>query len=153
MDSDGQNGIPLTNDTDHDNNPSWQALNPPACSLIGESKTKSLTELVVTVACSNENAVAGVGGELAVKTRAAGPAAASKRKRKKQVPLEPVSAQVPQSAATAIALAIPRKARRAIKRSGKAGNAALTVTLTDDLGQSTTLTQTIKVKPKRKRKK
>ena len=60
---------------------------------------------------------------------------------------------MPQGVATVITLAIPKKGRKALKRSGKAGKAALTVTLTDDLGESSTLTHTVKVKPKRKRRK
>ena len=149
MDANGQNQAAVTQNGDFDNQVDWQALNPPACILTGDAKTKSSTEVSVALLCSNENAAASAGGELTAKAPKKRGAAES---RKKIVQLTPASAQVPQGSATALTLAIPKKGRRALKRSGKAGTATVTVTVTDDLGASATLTHTVKVKPKRKRK-
>jgi Tol biopolymer transport system component len=150
MDASGQNPVPLTQNSDFDNQVDWQPLNPPDCSLIGPSKSKSLTEVVVTLQCVNENATASASGQLTAKVPKSGLAAASK---KKVVPLSQAGAEIAEGSQVSIALQIPKKGRKALKKSGKAGQAAVTVTLTDDLGESTTLAQTIKVKPKKKKKK
>jgi Tol biopolymer transport system component len=149
MDADGQNQAPVTQNTDMDNQPDWQPLNPPNCSLTGESKQKSLREIPLTLMCANENAAATANGEMTVKKRRKRGAAASK---KKVLPIDPVGAQAQESVATPLTLAIPKKARRAIKRSGKAGNAVVTVTVTDDLGETATLTHAVKIKRKKKRR-
>jgi Tol biopolymer transport system component len=149
MDAGGQNPVALTQNSDFDNQVDWQPLNPPACSLTGPSKSKSVREVVVTVLCVNENATANASGQLTAKVPKSGFALASK---KKTVALVPSSAPVPEGTQIAIPLQIPKKGRKALKKSGKAGNAAVTVTVTDDLGESTTLTQAIKVKPKKKKK-
>jgi Tol biopolymer transport system component len=149
MDANGQNPVALTQNTDFDNQVDWQPLNPPQCSLTGASKTKSVKEVVVTVLCTNENVTASATGELTAKKPKPGRAVASK---KKVFSLASANGAVPEGSSTALTLQIPKKGRKTLKRSGKAGKAAVTVTLTDDLGQSTTVTQTIKVKPKRKKK-
>ena len=149
MDADGQNQATVTQNTDFDNFVDWQPLNPPSCSLSGESKQKNVREIPLTLVCGNENAAATAGGEMTVKVRRKRGAAASKRK---VLPIGPIAAQVQESVATPLTLAIPKKARRAIKRSGKAGKAAVTVTVTDDLGATATLAHTVKVKRKRKKR-
>jgi dipeptidyl aminopeptidase/acylaminoacyl peptidase len=148
MDADGQNQVPLTQSSDIDNQVDWQALNPPACSLIGASKSKSIKQVVVVVRCLNENANATAAGQLTAKVPKSGLAVTSK---KKNVALTPAGAAVPEGAEIPVTLEIPKKGRKALKKSGKAGRAAVTVTLTDDLGESTTVAQTIKVKPKKKK--
>jgi Tol biopolymer transport system component len=149
MDAGGQNPVPLTQNSDFDNQVDWQPLNPPACSLIGPSKSKLVKEIVVTVLCVNENATANASGQLTAKVPKSGLVLASK---KKTVALSPASAAIPPDTQVPITLQIPKKGRKALKRSGKAGNAAVSVSLTDDLGQSTTISQAIKVKPKKKKK-
>jgi hypothetical protein len=148
MDADGQNESPLVTGPDNEFSPDWQPLNPPSCSLTGPSKSKSVKEVVVTVLCS-ENANAAATGELTAKAPKLRLAVASK---KKHVPLPPATASVTPGTPTAITLAIPKKGRKALKKSGKPGTATIAVTLTDDTAQSSTLTQTIKVKPKKKKK-
>jgi Tol biopolymer transport system component len=148
MDADGQNQVALTQNTDFDNQVDWQAINPPACSLTGATKSKSVKEVPVTVLCVNENATASASGQLTAKVPKSGLAVSSK---KKTVALSPAGAAVAEGDQIPIALQIPKKGRKALKKSGKAGSAGVTVTLTDDLGASTTLAQTIKVKPKKKK--
>jgi Tol biopolymer transport system component len=148
MNADGQNESPLVTGPDNEFSPDWQPLNPPSCSLTGPSKSKSVKEVVVTVLCS-ENANAAATGELTAKAPKLRLAVASK---KKHVPLPPATASVTPGTPTAITLAIPKKGRKALKKSGKPGTATIAVRLTDDTAQSTTLTQTIKVKPKKKKK-
>jgi Tol biopolymer transport system component len=148
MDADGQNQAPITQNTDFDNQVDWQPLNPPGCSLMGESKSRNLNEVVVTLLCS-ENVAATATGELTAKVPKPRWAEASK---KKVVPLTPANAAVPQGAATVLTLPIPKKGRKALKKSGKAGNAALTVAVTDDLGESAILTHALKLKKKKKKK-
>ncbi len=150
MDADGQNQTPVTQNTDFDNQVDWQPLNPPSCSLSGDSRSKKLREITLTLLCTNENAAASANGEMSVKKRRKRGAAASKRK---IVPIEPVGVQLQRGVPAALTLAISKKARKAIKRSGKAGKATITVTVTDDFGEAATLTHAIKVKPKKKKKK
>jgi Tol biopolymer transport system component len=149
MDADGQNQVALTQNADFDNQVDWQALNPPRCSLAGEAKSKNRKEVVVSLVC-DENAVASAGGELTAKVRK--PRTATQSKKKKVVPLTPASASVPQGTATVLTLAVPKKGRKLLKRSGK-GSATVTVTVTDDLGESATLTHFVKIKRKPKPKK
>ena len=149
MDAGGQNQVAVTQNSDFDNQVDWQALNPPQCSLTGESKSKNLKEISLTLVCANENAAVSASGEMTVKTRRKRGAAASK---KKVVPIDPVGTQLQESVPTPLTLAIPKKARKAIKRSGKAGNAVVNVTVTDDLGETAALAHAAKVKPKRKKR-
>ncbi len=149
MDANGQNPVALTQNSDFDTQVDWQPLNPPGCSLAGESKSRNLHDVTVTLLC-NENAAANATGELIAKVPKPRVAAASK---KKVVPLTPASADVPQATATVLTLAIPKKGRKALKRSGKAGTATLTVTVTDDLGESAILTHAVRIKKKKKKKK
>jgi Tol biopolymer transport system component len=148
MDADGQNQVPVTQNADFDNQPDWQPLNPPSCSLSGDSRSKKLREITLTLLCANENAAATASGEMTVKKRRKRGAAASNRK---VVPIEPVGVQLQRAVPAALTLSIPKKARKAIKRSGKAGKATITVTVTDDLGEAATLTHAVKVKPKKKK--
>jgi Tol biopolymer transport system component len=148
MDADGQNQVPITQNADFDNQVDWQPLNPPRCTLVGESKSKDRKQVVVSLAC-DENAAASAGGELTAKVRK--PRAATQSK-KKVVPLTPASAAVPQGTATVLTLAVPKKGRKLLKKSGK-GSATVTVTVTDDLGESATLTHSVRIKRKRKPKK
>jgi Tol biopolymer transport system component len=149
MDASGQNPVALTQNSDFDNQVDWQPLNAPSCNLVGPAKSKSLTEVVVVVQCLNENAAADAAGQLTAKKPRPGRAAASK---KKVFSLASASGAVPEGGSTPLTLQIPKKGRKTLKRSGKAGQAAVTVALTDDLGETTTLDQTITVKPKKKKK-
>ena len=127
----------------------WQALNPPSCTLTGPPKQKSVKQVEATLTCANENATASVAGS----GKAPKPKAASASKAK-QFTIPPVSAQVPVSAPVTVTLPIPKKAQKALKKAGKAGKkgkATISATFSDDLGQTSTATFDLKIKPKKKK--
>ena len=97
----------------YDSNPDWQPLNPPACSLAGETKQRSLKQVAVTVSCDENGIAVAEGSGQAPKVSKA--AFASK---KKKFTIPPVTTQLQPGAATTITLTIPKKGRKALKRAG-----------------------------------
>jgi Tol biopolymer transport system component len=150
IDSNGQNITRLTADPGVvDFAPDWQPLNPPACELSGRSRSKSIKRVRVTVTCPDENATAVLEGSGKAPKAPTG-AAVSKAKKFK---LPAVTKQIPQATPTTVTLTVSKKGRKALKKAakaGKKGKAAITATLTDDLGQSATDSFSVKFKPKKK---
>jgi Tol biopolymer transport system component len=136
----------------YDSTPAWQPLNPPNCELSGAAKQKSVKSVSVTVSCSNENAsVVAEGAGSAPKVPKAG-AVASK---KKKFTIPAVATQVQPGTPATVTLTIPKKGRKLLKkatRAGKKGRATITVTTTDDLGQSSAQSLEVKFKKKKKKK-
>jgi dipeptidyl aminopeptidase/acylaminoacyl peptidase len=146
-----QNVTPLTTSPPpvFEFDPNWQPLNPPACDLTGKATSKSFKQVSVTVTCTNENVTAVAEGSGKAPKAPKG-AVASKAKK---FTIPPVTAQVPKGTPTNVTLKIPKKGKKALKKAakaGKKGKATITATLTDDLGQSSTETFSIKFKPKKK---
>jgi dipeptidyl aminopeptidase/acylaminoacyl peptidase len=151
MDADGQNQAPLTTDPASDFEPNWQPLNPPAFDLTGASKQKSAKFVTVTVTAQTEDVAVSLAGMVRVPKVKQG-ARASKAK---TFQLAPLSMELQPGQPTTVELAVPRKARKLLKRafeSGKKGTATVTGTATDDLGAATQDGQQVKLK-KRKPKK
>jgi Tol biopolymer transport system component len=129
-------------------NPSWQPLNSPSCDVVGPSKSKSYSQITVTVTCSNENATAVLGGT----GKAAKVPKGATASKKKKFTIPPVTVQVPQDTPTSVALTIPKKGKKALKKAakaGKKGTAIVTATLTDDLGQASQDAFAVKFKKKK----
>jgi Tol biopolymer transport system component len=149
MEADGQNQVVLTDTPGIEFWTNWQPLNPPSCDLTGEPKQKSFKAVSVTATCANENAsvVAQGAGTAKVPARAV----ASKSKK---FTIPPVTASVPAGTPTTIELPIPRKGKKALKKAakaGKKGKATVTMTATDDFGESTQDSLAVKFKKKKKK--
>jgi Tol biopolymer transport system component len=148
MNADGSMQTPLTGDpTFDDTSPDWQPLNPPACELTGPPKQKSFGAVTTTISCSEDATVAASGTGKAPK--APKPATASKAK---AFTLEPTTVEVPAEQPTALTLAVPKKAKKALKKAakaGKRGKATVTITATDDLGESAQDSLAVKFKRKK----
>lgn len=143
--------IPGSEDAYGQSQTGWQPLNAPACDVTGAPKQSSFKAIVVTVTCSNENAVAAVSGAGEAK-KVSKLVAASKKKR---FDIPPVTVQIPAGTQTQVSLPIPKKGRRALKRAakaGKKGSAIVTASLTDDLGQASQDGFAVKFKKKKKKK-
>jgi hypothetical protein len=140
---------PFLNGPNDETDADWQALNPPTCDLTGEAKQKSTKQIVLTVFCTNENAtVSAEGAGKAPKPKAT--AVVSKAKR---FTIPPVTVQVQPGVPATITLTIPKKGQKALKKAakaGKKGKATVTATVTDDFGQASTDTFSLKFKPKKK---
>ena len=133
--------------------PSIQPLNAPTCSLTDDSRPtqKSTSRILVDVFCSNENARAIASGTITYKKPQKKSAGATSS-RKKTATFRSVSVPVAPSTQAAIALKIPKAAKRALKKTGKAAKAAITIQFLDESGASATATANVKVKPKKKKK-
>ena len=147
-----QNVTPLTTSAPPGFNfdPTWQPLNPPACELTGKATQKSFKQVSVTLMCTNENATAVAEGA-GKAPKAPKPAAVSKAKK---FTIPAVTVQVPKATPTSVTLKIPKKGKKALKKAakaGKKGKATITATLRDDLGQTSTATFKVKLKPKKKK--
>jgi Rieske Fe-S protein len=105
--------------------------------------------VTVTVTCANENASVTAGGSgKAPKVRSAVPSKA------KRFTLAPITAQVAANQVTTLALEVPKKGRKALKRAakaGKKGKVVVTMTATDDLGQVSEDQQKLKFRAKPKK--
>jgi dipeptidyl aminopeptidase/acylaminoacyl peptidase len=150
MDASGQNPVPLTDNSLSDDDPAWQPLNPPAFDLSAKPKQKSARFVSVTATSQNEDATATIGGTLrAPKVPREGAVAA----RAKSFELAPVTVELQPGQPASLDLAIPKKARKLLKRgfkAGKKGTASLTATATDDLGAPSQDSQQVKLKKKKK---
>lgn len=148
MDVDGQNQAPLTNHPANDFEPNWQPLNPPIFDLTAAPKQKSAKVVTVTVAAPSEDATVALSGTVRLPKLQA--ARASKSKTFQLAP-QTVSLQAGQQ--LTVAMVVPKKARKLLKRAfvaGKKGKAAVAGTATDDLGASVQDSQQVKLKKKKK---
>ena len=131
----------------YDSSPDWQPLNPPACTVVGNSK-QSRKQVVFSISC-DENATLVAQGTGRVPKVPKG-AVASKRKK---FTIPPVTVQLPGTGQTQVSVPIPKKGRKLLKqatKAGKKGKAAITITTTDDLGQSSTFSLDVKFNSKKK---
>ncbi len=152
----GSNGVdsglrPLTSSTPPGlvEEPTWQPLNPPICTLGADIVTKSRARVSIPVSCTNENVrvVAQGSGKAPKAPHRPGARKATKFK------IAPVTATVPAGTPTTVTLAIPKKGKKALKKAakaGKKGKATITATFTDDLGLSATDSVAVKFKTKKK---
>jgi hypothetical protein len=151
MDASGQNQMPLTDNARDDIEPDWQPLNAPAFDLSGPAKQKSARFVSVTATSQNEDATATIAGTLtAPKVPRAGALAA----KAKSFELAPATVELQPGEPATLNLAIPKKARKLLKRgfaAGKKGTASITATATDDLGASSEDGQQVKLKKRRKK--
>jgi dipeptidyl aminopeptidase/acylaminoacyl peptidase len=153
MDASGQNEAPLTSNSATDFGPDWQPLNPPVLDLAAARKQKSLKVVSATATLGNEDATLAVGGT--IKAPKVARAAGARPAKSKTFSLTPQTIELQPGQPAALSLAIPKKARKLLKRgfaAGKKGTAALTATATDDLGESSQDSQSVKLKRKRKKK-
>jgi Tol biopolymer transport system component len=150
MEATGASQAPLTTGPSSDEEPDWQALNPPSCDLTGPPKQKAFNQVSVTITCANEDATVDASGQGKAPKVPTLAVSASKAKR---FSIPAVTANVPTGTPTTIELPIPKKGRKALKRAakaGKKGKATISITATDDLGES--VQDSLKVKFKKKKK-
>ena len=147
-----QNVTPLTENPNgiYDSTPDWQPLNAPDCTVIDNPGKQSLKQVTFNVSCDENATVTANGSGQAPKV----PRGATVSKKKKFA-MGPTTVQLPASGQTTVTLTIPKKGRKLLKRAtkaGKKGRATITVTATDDLGQSSNQSFGVKFKPKKKKK-
>ncbi len=133
----------------YDSTPDWQPLNPPACSVAGEAKQRSLKRVSVTVTCDEDVSAVAEGRGSAPRPKLGAPGA---KPRTFQIPA--VGAELQPATATTITLAISKRGRKALKKAaaaGKKGKATITLTLTDDLGQASSDSLNVVIKRKRRK--
>ena len=105
----------------------------------------------VTAVSQNEDATATVGGTLKAPKAPKTGAVAGKAK---SFELTPVTVELQPGQPATVELAVPKKARKLLKRgfaAGKKGTASITATATDDLGASSQDGQQVKLKKKQKK--
>jgi Tol biopolymer transport system component len=140
---------PFVNRPQDDFDADWQALNPPACDLTGAPKQKSTKEIVLTVLCTNENAAVSAAGS----GKAPKPKTSAVVSKAKRFTIPAVTTQVQPGVPATLTLTIPKKGQKALKKAakaGKKGKATVTATITDDFGQASTDTFSLKFKAKKK---
>jgi WD40-like Beta Propeller Repeat len=150
MDANGQNPVPLTANPGDASATNWQALNPPQLEVTGPQKQKSVKSVDLTAECPTEDCTLVVDGQLRAPKKPARSAAAAKAK---LFALGPLTAELQAGVPTALALQVPKKARKLLKRGfevGKKGTASVELTATDDLGASTADAHQVKLKRKKK---
>jgi Tol biopolymer transport system component len=154
MDADGQNAAMIPHATEpgaYDDSPAWQPLNSPTFDLSGEAKQKSAKVVTVTAVSQNEDATVTLGGTVQAPKR---PKAAAASAKLKTFQLSPQTIELQPGQPATVGLAIPKKARKLLKRgfaAGKKGTATVTATAADDLGGSGQDSQQIKLKKKKKK--
>jgi dipeptidyl aminopeptidase/acylaminoacyl peptidase len=154
MDPDGQNAamLPYTPESGaYDDSPTWQPLNSPAFDLSGAAKQRSAKVVTVTVVSQNEDATVALGGTVRAPKR---PRAAGASAKSKTFQLSPQTIELQPGQPVTVSLAVPKKARKLLKRgfaAGKKGKATVTATAADALGGSSQDSQQVKLKKKKRK--